>query len=894
MNIKKCFITILILILSGLFCNIKNCVACPVSLYIYTNSPYVYVEEDEYAYIYVYVDSGGPVVDWDCSGEGLDISVESESGSQLTLKAKSSTAETYYLTVEAVNSSGQPEGYDYEIITIYVTPANQLPVPGISSEYTQYKAVGQTVNFNGSYSYDPDNGDPPEPCQGITQWWWQCYDSSWNYLGYYSDDEPTMSQPCNTAGHYYIALWVKGDDGEDDWTPAPLEYAAICEVYVIDVEIQAPTSYYVAIGENLLLQCEPLPSSATGGIYHWSVTSGNATFSLNDTTNANVTLFSSTQAGEYTINVTYTLEGASASDTLGTTIKVVKVYNLHFEKAGVAKNWITPCTLAGAHSYAIADITPSGLSITYEIIGDYTGNPHGALIDASSGKIKYDGSNDSGLIRIKAYATACPSASDEEYFSIWEKPVEITYTELQEPYTYIDERSIYGFNKKHTFSSTSGDPSDLNNIQIGEYIHFTKHDFGSLPPDKHPGDFGPGGGTTWFLDETGTMKNWDTHGIDWDGVNINDFWPNNFPAEVSGIQRWYWYSSDGEDWVYISDEPDITFYSSLIKLDTTLDGVTAFKWTETNTSSNPQANCSSESVTYMKGGVEKEPPQYYYGPVLSWDKVLSSDLTMTPSAGSITPGSQLSVTMSGIAGVTETEIASASKLITFCISSICGEEPPIWQTLWNINNENIFSAANGGVPVGAKDGNGNIKGNMVVTFSVTKANALNQKRNGDIIGPEGNSGGTDVGISFSIPRPGIDLYSPISHVTSSAYNLIAPTVLPTMVPLSSNAIVTMSGCTEATVTSGTMNMYFHVIDDDGISDDILVENISHSFAVSSGQILGGLVSFGNKTAHIININGTIEGVAGSSGESTAEIAFEIVQGGSNPQSASTSVTAVQP
>jgi len=258
-----------------------------------------------------------------------------------------------------------------------------------------------------------------------------------------------------------------------------------------------------------------------------------------------------------------------------------------------------------------------------------------------------------------------------------------------------------------------------------------------------------------------------------------------------------------------------------------------------------------------------------------------------PSAGTITPCSQLSVTMTGMAGATETETNSASKLITFLLID---DDLTCDDVLWTINNENIFSAANGGVPSGATG-----KGSVIVPFSVTKANALNQKRDGTVLGPDDDSGETTAEIAFEINVSGSNPQSPSSPVSASAYNLSAPAVSPNPVPSSSNATVTMTGCTEATVTSGTMNMSFHVIDDDGIADDILVSNIGHSFTVPMGQILGGLVDFVSKDATITNDSGIIKGADGSSGEGSpadpAEIAFEIVIGGSNPQSANTSVTA---
>jgi hypothetical protein len=602
----------------------------------------------------------------------------------------------------------------------------------------------------------------------------------------------------------------------------------------------------------------------------------------------NTAVLNTTTAGLYQYRAR---NGSSDAWKESSEVAIVKVENLRFEKNSNLKNWITPCTLAGAYSNAIADITPSNLSITYEIVG----TAHGASINSSSGKITHNGSNDGGIIQIKAYATAYPSAlAGPENFTIKAKPVAITATTPQNPYTYFSAFNIYGFNKKHTFSSSTGNVAELDGMEITEYVHYTQNSFESIPPDLEPKDNAKNG-NTWTLDATGKMTEWDTHAVSTSIVSINDFWPNSFPAAIVGTQKWYWFSVDGDDWVYISDEPVITFNGSLNKLPQA-GGVTAFKFTYVNNSTNPQAQLSSDNINYIKSGTPKAPPQYYVGPTLSWSNVQSTDLTVTPSAATITPGSQLSVTMAGIAGVTEAEVAAASKPLTFLLTD---EEPVFDDVLWTISNENIFSATNGGVPAGATDGNGNIKGNIVVSFSVTKTNALNQRKGGTIIGPDEESGELEAEISFEIDVPGDNPEPAYSIVNASAYNPPAPTVSPNPIPLSGNATVTMSGCTEATVTSGTMNMTFLVIDDDDFyGDDTLVSNISHSFTVPNGQILHGLVNFGNKTATITNDNGIIKGANGSSGEGTssdpAEIAFEIDIGGSNPQSSNTSVTGVQP
>jgi hypothetical protein len=570
-------------------------------------------------------------------------------------------------------------------------------------------------------------------------------------------------------------------------------------------------------------------------------------------------------------------------------IVAVGVTNLRFEKEGDPKDWITPCTLAEAYSYAIADIEPSTLSLVYEIVGD----GHGASIDSSTGKITHDGSADGGTIQIKAYAEINPDiVVGPEDFEVRARPVIITDTDTCDPFSMFAD--WYGLMKKHTFESSTGTASDLEDVDMSESIVCVTWDFGTTPSN-----ISPGLPNVWTLDSTGKMETWDYNMVRRIAVNINDYWPNSFPAIGQVTQRWFWYSEDGEDWVAIptADEPDITITCSLIKLPKT-GGVTAFKMLVENTSINSSAECSNEAVDYIKSGTTTDPPQYYVEDVLEWSNVQSSDLSISPSASTITPGEQLSATMEGIAGVTESEVSSASKLLTLLLID---DDTVVDDTLWTISNENIFSSANGGVPSGATDTNGNIKGNMVVDFSVTKANALNQRQIGTVIGPDDTSGETTAQIAFEIAVSGSNPQSPSSEVTGLFYSIPCPDIIPghpDCVPLNDDATVSMAGCVEATVTSGTMNITLRVIDDDGSSNEILVNNISHSFTVPDDWIIGGLVSFGSKDATITNTNGIIVGVHGSSGEGSdsdpAEIGFEVDVGSSTEQSQIDYVCADQP
>jgi len=104
-------------------------------------------------------------------------------------------------------------------------------------------------------------------------------------------------------GDYTVTATCGPDDTGDDLT-----------VTAFEVVIDTPDPAIVTAGESLSVGCTPEPSGIEGGTYLWEKVTGpgTVTFSPSDEQN---TSFSADLAGEYTVKVSYTVEGETASDT---------------------------------------------------------------------------------------------------------------------------------------------------------------------------------------------------------------------------------------------------------------------------------------------------------------------------------------------------------------------------------------------------------------------------------------------------------------------------------------------------------------------------------------------------------------------------------------------------
>lgn len=181
--------------------------------------------------------------------------------------------------------------------------------PGIIIwDWKVYTTVGESVDVIA----DVEFGGP------IYYWDWD-----WPYALEGTYDEYSYSSTAtvwsNTPGQYTVDV-----EGEDDYGQWDSDWAY---VYVIDVEIDTPSSFpaYVELGNNLALGSTSY--GATGGTYSWTKVSGPGTVTFSPSASDPDPDFSANQSGNYTVKVEYTKEEATASDTSGT-ITVVKVVDV--------------------------------------------------------------------------------------------------------------------------------------------------------------------------------------------------------------------------------------------------------------------------------------------------------------------------------------------------------------------------------------------------------------------------------------------------------------------------------------------------------------------------------------------------------------------------------------
>ena len=168
---------------------------------------------------------------------------------------------------------------------------------------------------------------PPQP--DVYIWDWHKYTTVGENVDVYAevyDYDSTATFYSDTPGEYTVYAY-----GTDYYEQTDYDWAY---VYVMDVEIDTPSSFpaYVALGENHSLGSTLTPASADSGTYVWAKVTGSGTVTFSPIASAEDPNFSADQAGDYTVKVEYTKEGATASDTSGT-ITVVDV-EMKLEKVG--------------------------------------------------------------------------------------------------------------------------------------------------------------------------------------------------------------------------------------------------------------------------------------------------------------------------------------------------------------------------------------------------------------------------------------------------------------------------------------------------------------------------------------------------------------------------------
>jgi hypothetical protein len=87
------------------------------------------------------------------------------------------------------------------------------PIAHIFNAAKRCGSVNTSVSFDGSCSYDPDNGDPPTPGQGIVSWQWKIYKYP-DYTNEYCSplSGVTPNKYFSETGVYRIKLIVTDDD----------------------------------------------------------------------------------------------------------------------------------------------------------------------------------------------------------------------------------------------------------------------------------------------------------------------------------------------------------------------------------------------------------------------------------------------------------------------------------------------------------------------------------------------------------------------------------------------------------------------------------------------------------------------------------------------------------
>ena len=375
---------------------------------------------------------------------------------------------------------------------------NELPVPGISDPSIRYVPVGSTVSFHGyDYSYDPDNGEPYGEGNGITEWWWDVCDEYWNGIEIGLSGS-TTSYPFTEPGHYYVELWVKGDDGEDDWTPD--ESGVWVEIYVVEVDyveyndpdngyVTCPNPLYIHKGTTVNFKAIKNPSEASWPSRKpiWGGTSGAS--GTGETANVTFNTLSSnyvppgdpdyitvtcTCGNTVTINaIVYEFEGTfTPADNFSK--RSTMYYGLE-EEVGLGFNtdpWSVPCNCIGGLTWSKSDPSQPGT------IGN---------IDSYYGTANYDAGASDGGVWLKLTIDSGPSKG--QYYTCHKNVVKPSGTRMTRATG----------NVKHNYGTASAgivlyywlDPKNVSfsNLTFGEDSCPATGSTGiyvTAPPGNHP------------------------------------------------------------------------------------------------------------------------------------------------------------------------------------------------------------------------------------------------------------------------------------------------------------------------------------------------------------------------------------------------------------------------
>mgnify|MGYP000079576996 CR=1 FL=1 len=160
-------------------------------------------------------------------------------------------------------------------------------------------------------------------------------------------------------------------------------------------------------------------------------------------------------------------------------------------------------------------------------------------------------------------------------------------------------------------------------------------------------------------------------------------------------------------------------------------------------------------------------------------------------------------------------------------------------------------------------------------------------KGGTVIGPEGSGDERDAEVAYEVDTTDNSVGS---DITGPVYEMAAPSVATNPIPRSNSSIVSVESiCVEATGSTGNEEFEVRIVDDDWPWSDNILARINVTIARPDGCFSGALIGSTTATATLTNPSGTIDGPAGSSNETTAEVGYEI--GPSYDNSPTVNVTA---
>ena len=245
---------------------------------------------------------------------------------------------TYYARIWAVVTIGEGEGaYDETLcsnllaITVYSRPVADargekvVRLKTMDDPTTGTTTTSAPANFNGMYSYDPDDGTGLG--EGISQY-------SWNFPGgdpesFESETESAASTEYSTVGEKTVTLTVTDNDPSPP-LPAPRTHLHKIKVNVIKLTLEGPTSVTRGMDAEYTATVEPTEVNPT---FNWSFYyDGGEVSKYTGTTNS--------WGGKVVVSGTLEVR-ATINDTTFIETLTVNVNDRIDEEGATKKQWVT-------------------------------------------------------------------------------------------------------------------------------------------------------------------------------------------------------------------------------------------------------------------------------------------------------------------------------------------------------------------------------------------------------------------------------------------------------------------------------------------------------------------------------------------------------------------------